>query len=211
MSQGSLIVLSAPSGAGKTTLARRVIERLQQRGQACCFSVSYTTRAPRSGERDGHDYHFVTRQQFDAMVAAGQMLEHAEVFGRCYGTGRAVTEQALARDELVFLDIDWQGAQQIRSNLPDALLSVSVLPPSRELLEQRLRGRGQDSDEAIAERMRQAVGEMSHYHEFDALIINADLERACDELLALCLAQTLKTPRQQQRHQSLLAELLDND
>ena len=211
MSSGGLIVLSAPSGAGKTTLARRVIERLQARGQACRFSVSYTTRDPRPGEQDGQDYHFVDQKCFDEMVAADGMLEHAHVFGRSYGTGRAVSEQALQRGELLFLDIDWQGAQQLRKNMPGQVFSVCILPPSRQVLEQRLRGRGQDSEEVIAGRMQQAVAEMSHYPEFDALIVNDELQRASDELEALCLAQTLRTDRQSARHRAMLAQLLQND
>ncbi len=211
MSQGNLIILCAPSGAGKTTLARRVMARLQQRGMQASFSVSYTTRQPREGEQDGHDYHFVSRPEFDRMVAAGEMLEHAEVFGRCYGTGRARTQQALDTGHWLFLDIDWQGARQVKTYLPDQACSVGILPPSRTALEARLRGRGQDSEAVIAERMAEAVAEMSHYQEFDYLIVNDDLERACDELEVVCRAAALRGASQQQRHAALLAELLDND
>lgn len=211
MTTGSLIILSAPSGAGKTTLARQVIERLQERGQQARFSVSYTTRAPRPAEQDGEDYHFVSREEFQQMVADGQMLEHAEVFGRCYGTGRRVTESALAAGETVFLDIDWQGAQQLRASMPEQAFSVFILPPSREVLLQRLQGRGQDSAEIIQQRMQEAVSEMSHYAEFDALIVNDDLPRAADELFSLCVAQGLGQTRAAQQHQDLLASLLAND
>ena len=209
MSRAGVIVLSAPSGAGKTTLAREVIGRLVARGQDCRFSISYTTRDPRPGEIDGRDYHFVSKTQFEEMVATGQMLEHADVFGRCYGTGRAATEQALQQGQWVFLDIDWQGAQQIRANLPGESLSVCILPPSLKALEQRLRGRGQDSDQVIQQRMQQARAELSHYKEFDALIVNDDLSVASSELEALCLSATLRSDRQAIRHQQLLAELLD--
>lgn len=212
MSQGNLIILCAPSGAGKTTLARRVMARLHQRGHEASFSVSYTTRAPRPGERDGHDYHFVSREVFDQMVAAGEMLEHAEVFGRCYGTGRARTQETLDAGHWLFLDIDWQGARQVKTRLPEiACSSVGILPPSRVELESRLRGRGQDSEETIAERMAEAVAEMSHYEEFDYLIVNDDLERACDELEAVCIASAVRGFTQQQRHAALLADLLDTD
>lgn len=211
MSQGNLIILCAPSGAGKTTLARRVMARLQERGLQASFSVSYTTRQPREGERDGHDYHFVTRPEFDRMVAAGEMLEHAEVFGRCYGTGRARTQQELEAGHWLFLDIDWQGARQVKTHMPEQACSIGILPPSRAALESRLRGRGQDSESVIAERMAEAVAEMSHYEEFDYLIINDDLERAGQELEAVCLAAALRGASQQRRHAILLAELLDND
>lgn len=180
------MVLSAPSGAGKTTLARLVIKRLNQTGQQAGFSVSYTTRAPRPGEVDGRDYHFVSVEQFKAMAEAGQMLEHAEVFGRHYGTGRAATEQAVAAGQIVFLDIDWQGARQLRERWPGTLSSVFILPPSRAALRQRLQGRGQDSAEVIAQRMAQARAEISHFDEFEHLLINDDLEQAEMRLLALC-------------------------
>nr|MBV6630397.1 guanylate kinase [Oceanococcus sp. HetDA_MAG_MS8] len=181
MAQGILLILTAPSGAGKTTLAHRLIERWEQRGRQARFSVSYTTRSPRPGEQDGVDYHFVDDATFENMVQAGDFLEHAGVYGRRYGTGRAATESALRSHDLVILDIDWQGARQVREQWPE-VLSVFIQPPSLEELERRLRGRGQDSDTVIASRMAQAEAELSHAGEFDVRIINADLDQALAEL-----------------------------
>lgn len=181
MTQGTLLILTAPSGSGKTTLAHRLIHLWAQQGRKARFSVSYTTRAPRPGECDGVDYHFVDDATFAAMVESGAFLEHAGVYGRRYGTGRAATESALRDHDLVILDIDWQGARQVRSQWPDAL-SVFIQPPSLIELERRLRSRGQDADEVIASRMAQAQAELSHANEFDVRIINADLEQALAEL-----------------------------
>ena len=206
---GNLIILSAPSGAGKTTLAYRAIERLQRDGIEAGFSVSYTTRAPRPGEHDGRDYHFVSDAEFLRMVDAGEMLEHAEVFGRRYGTGRAATEQALSVGRSLFLDIDWQGAAQIRGTSLPGCVSVFILPPSRAALRQRLTDRAQDDAATIAARMREATAEMSHYSEFDYLIVNQDLDRATDELHAICRAARQQCGLQGQRHRNLLAELLE--
>lgn len=181
MTQGTLLILTAPSGTGKTTLAHRLIQLWEQRGHTARFSVSYTTRAPRPGEKDGVDYHFVDDATFEAMVESGAFLEHAGVYGRRYGTGRTATEKALSGHDLVILDIDWQGARQVRRQWPD-VLSVFIQPPSLTELERRLRSRGQDSDEVVANRMAQAEAELSHADEFDARIINADLEQALAEL-----------------------------
>lgn len=181
---GRLIIISAPSGAGKTSLARALIERLDERGIRTRFSVSYTTRKPRPGERDGIDYHFVDQQTFDRMVSEGQFLEHARVFERCYGTGRRVTEELLGQGIHVFLDIDWQGARQVKAQMPEAL-NVFIQPPSLEELERRLRSRGQDDEAAIALRMEKAKDELSHADEYDRIIINDDFERALTELESL--------------------------
>jgi guanylate kinase len=181
---GRLIVIAAPSGAGKTSLTRALIERLAARGIRGEFSVSYTTRAPRPGERDGVDYHFVTPERFAEMVAQDAFLEHAEVFGRRYGTGRAVTERLLAGGRLVFLDIDWQGARQVRSRRPDTL-GLFIRPPSLAELERRLRARGQDDEATIARRMRAAEEELAHAGEFDHVLVNDDFDRTLDLLEAL--------------------------
>lgn len=200
---GNLFIVSAPSGAGKTSLVRAMMERLGK----VAFSVSHTTRAMRSGEQDGRDYHFVDIPTFEAMIAAGAFLEHARVFDNYYGTARASVEAQLAAGDDVFLDIDWQGARQIRAAWPEAA-SIFVLPPSRAALESRLRGRGQDSDETIARRMRGAVSESAHYDEYDYLIINDDFPSALDELMTIVRAQRLRTRTQAARHADLLAALL---
>ena len=189
--KGSLIVVSAPSGAGKTILTHAAIDRLAAIGHAVTFSVSYTTREPRPGEEDGQDYHFVSMERFEAMIGEEAFLEHAQVFDRRYGTGRKRTLEALADGQDVVLDIDWQGAQQVRAAYPDAVL-IYVLPPSVQVLRDRLAGRGQDSAAVIARRMEAAAAEMSHWHEYDYVIVNDDFETAVDDLIALLRAARLR-------------------
>jgi guanylate kinase len=204
---GALFVVSAPSGGGKTSLTRAVVARLQARGMDAEISVSYTTRAPRSGEQDGVHYHFVDDPTFVGMIGRGEFLEHADVFGRRYGTGRQRTAELLARGCDVILDIDWQGARQVRTTSLDTI-SIFVLPPSLDELERRLRARAQDDEATVQRRMAAAKAEMSHYAEYDHLIVNADFERAAEELLSLFLARRLQRPLQERAHGGLLADLL---
>lgn len=173
-------MIAAPSGAGKTSLVRA----LMNRAPTLRFSISYTTRRQRANEKHGRDYFFVERAEFDRMVANGEFLEHAQVFDNCYGTSRAQVESLLAKGNNVLLEIDWQGAQQVRRALPECR-TVFVLPPSREALEQRLRGRGTDSDEVIARRLRDSIADMSHWREFDYVVVNDDFERATIDLEAI--------------------------
>lgn len=201
---GTLYIVSAPSGAGKTSLVAALLERLP----SVRVSVSHTTRAPRPGEQDGVNYHFVDRDAFAAMQAEGAFLESAEVFGNFYGTSQRWVEQTLAEGYDLILEIDWQGAQQVRRLLPEAR-SIFILPPTQQALRQRLTNRGQDSDEVIERRMREAVSEMSHYVEYDYLVINDDFAQALDDLKAIFRANQLGQPRQQQRHAKLLQALLD--
>lgn len=177
---GLLLILSAPSGAGKTSLYRALLERME----GVVASVSHTTRPPRPGESDGVDYHFVDQAEFDRLVEAGAFLEHARVFDRAYGTSREAVERDRASGRDVVLEIDWQGARQIRERVPDAI-GVFVLPPSREALRERLVGRGQDDEEVIERRMRDAEAEISHYAEYDYVIINDDFEDALASLTAV--------------------------
>jgi guanylate kinase len=186
--RGQLLVISAPSGAGKTTLVRRLMERRPD----LRFSVSHTTRPARRGEREGHDYFFVDRTAFEEMRAAGGFLEHAEVFGYHYGTGREQVEALLAAGHDVLLEIDWQGARQVRANLPECR-SVMILPPSLAELKQRLHGRSTDSEAVIRRRLGEAMGDMSHWQEFDHVIINDDLEQAVDQLQAVAEGRGLPT------------------
>ena len=201
MSRGNLIVLSAPSGAGKTSLVRAL--RAEATGLA--VSVSHTTRAQRPGERHGEAYFFVDHAEFERMIAAEGFLEYARVFDHYYGTARQTVEDALASGQDVLLEIDWQGARVVKSLMPDCV-SVFVLPPSREALELRLRDRGQDPDEIIARRMRDAISEMSHYSEYDFLIVNDVFEEALGALKDIVLTQRLRTSQQSHR----LADLLDS-
>ncbi len=201
---GTLFVVSAPSGAGKTSLVKALLSG----DEHLAVSVSHTTRAMRPGEQDGVDYHFVDPGTFKIMVADGAFLEHAQVFDNYYGTAQASVEQTLAQGLDVVLEIDWQGARQVRERLPEAV-SVFILPPSRQALEQRLRGRGQDSDEIIARRMRDARSESAHFHEYDFLVINDEFDAALAELQAIVTAQRLRLGPQRRRWQGLLSELLD--
>jgi guanylate kinase len=201
--RGKLFVIAAPSGAGKTSLVRALMERRP----ALRFSISYTTRKQRPNERHGHDYFFVDKPEFERMVAAGEFLEHARVFDNCYGTSRAQVEQLLQQGQDVLLEIDWQGAQQIRRALPECR-SIFVLPPSLGALEQRLRGRGTDSDEVIARRLRDSIADLSHWNEFDYIVINDDFTRATEDLQAIVAGQGEHLRRDRAELQGLIARLL---
>jgi guanylate kinase len=184
------LVLAAPSGTGKTTLARALV----QRSEGYCFSLSATTRAPRQGERDGVDYHFVARERFDEMVAAGELAEWAEVHGEAYGTPRSELEKAVEGGEQVVLDIDVQGARQIRRSVPGALL-VFVLPPSVRALVGRLTGRGTESGAQVARRLRTALEELRAVPEFDHVVVNDDLEKCLAEIRGIVRAESRRTAR----------------
>lgn len=191
--RGLLIILSSPSGAGKSTLARRLMDW----DPTLRFSVSATTRAPRPGEADGREYHFRSRAEFERMVDEGEMLEHAEVFGNFYGSPRAPVEQAMAEGRDTLFDIDWQGGQQIRNSvLGKDVVSVFVLPPSIAELERRLRLRAQDSDEVIAGRMAKSEAEISHWAEYDYVLINEDLDRTEADLRTILMAERMRRDRQ---------------
>jgi guanylate kinase len=204
---GTLYIISAPSGAGKSSLVKALLESA---GEGLALSVSHTTRAPRPGELDGREYHFTNVERFQARVAAGDFLEHAQVFDNFYGTSRSAVESQLARGLDVILEIDWQGARAVRLLLPDTV-SIFILPPSRAALAQRLAARGQDDAGVIARRMRDAVSEMSHYDEYDYLVINDVFDQARDELAAIIQAQRLALAPQALRHAGLLASLLAPD
>jgi guanylate kinase len=190
--RGLMLVLSSPSGAGKTTLSRLLLDR----DRAIDLSISVTTRPPRPGEVDGRDYYFIDRARFDAMIARGELLEWAQVFGNGYGTPRAPVEKALAAGRDVLFDIDWQGTQQLREKGRDDLVSVFVLPPSIPDLEQRLRTRAQDSPEVIRSRMAKAAGEMSHWAEYDYVVVNRRVTDAFEDVRAILAAERLKRERQ---------------
>lgn len=200
---GTLYIVSAPSGAGKTSLVKALLDSEPH----IRVSVSHTTRAMRPGEQDGVNYHFVDRASFTAMIERGEFLEHAQVFDNFYGTSQVWVEQTLAEGFDLILEIDWQGAQQVRKLMPQAK-SIFILPPTQEALLQRLTNRGQDSAEIIERRMRDAVGEMSHYVEYDYLVINDDFAHALADLRAVFRANQLLVNAQSQRHAGLLGELL---
>jgi guanylate kinase len=180
MPQGRLYVVAAPSGAGKTSLVKALMER-EPRIQ---FSVSYTTRKPRPNEIPGRDYHFVSAERFKEMIANHEFLEHARVFDNCYGTGVRTVQEALSNGEELLLEIDWQGARQVRARLPEAC-SIFILPPSRHALELRLKGRSTDSDEVIQRRLRDAAEDLGHWTEFDYVVINDRFEQAIEDLQAI--------------------------
>jgi guanylate kinase len=192
--RGLLLVLSSPSGAGKTTITRRLVER----DGNLSVSVSATTRPPRANEVDGQDYYFVSSDRFDRMVREGALLEHATVFGNRYGTPRAPVEAALAAGRDIVSDIDWQGTQQLAQSVRGDLVAVFVLPPSMEALEQRLRRRAQDTDEVVRQRMAKSADEMSHWPEYDYVIVNRDLDldASVDQAQAILTAERLKRERQ---------------
>ena len=191
--RGLLLNLSSPSGAGKSTLARRLMEW----DPSLRFSVSATTRSPRPGEEEGREYYFKAKPEFEAMIAAGEMLEHAEVFGNFYGSPKGPVEAAMQDGRDTLFDIDWQGGQQIRNSaLGRDVVSVFVLPPSIAELDRRLRSRGQDSDEVIAGRMAKSQAETSHWAEYDYVIVNTDIDKAFNELLTILQAERMRRDRQ---------------
>jgi guanylate kinase len=203
MDRGRLYVVSAPSGAGKTSLVKALMEREPR----IRFSVSYTTRKPRPNEIPGRDYHFVTMERFAEMVAHGEFLEHAQVFDNCYGTGVRAVEEALANGEQLLLEIDWQGAAQVRARLPEAR-SIFILPPSRGSLEQRLKARSTDSDAVIQRRLQDAARDIEHWSEFNYVVINDRFEPALEDLLAIVEDRGDRLIAQRPEVVRLAAELL---
>ncbi|MEW6989788.1 guanylate kinase [Colwelliaceae bacterium 6441] len=205
---GNLFILSAPSGAGKSSLISALLK--QDSPRLMQVSVSHTTRSPRPGEVDGEHYHFVTVEQFKHHIAKHEFYEYAEVFENFYGTSETAIDEQLAKGIDVFLDIDWQGAQQVRMKKPD-VTTIFISPPSKQELANRLRSRGQDSEETIASRMAQAQAECSHYQEFDYIIINDDFDQALTDLTTIVNNQRLKRSQQVENHQLLFKDLLAND
>jgi guanylate kinase len=201
--RGTLYIVAAPSGAGKSSLVNAVLAK----EPGIALSISFTSRAPRPGERHAQHYHFVDKAEFERMIAAGDFFEHALVHGDYKGTARQSVEPQLAAGKDVLLEIDWQGARQVRAKMPECI-SVFILPPSRDALETRMRNRGQDSDATIARRLAAAREEMSHYDEFDFVIVNEHFDAAAAELRAIFVAHRLRRIAQAERHAALLDELL---
>jgi guanylate kinase len=202
MAKGNLFVVTAPSGAGKTTL----VAALLAADANVQLSISYTTRQPRVGEVNGKDYHFVDRAEFERMINAGELLEFAEVYGNYYGTSQVWINEVIKNGRDILLEIDWQGAQQVRRLFPDAI-GLFVLPPSLETLENRLRNRGKDSEEVIAKRMAVSRTECSHVDEFDFVIVNEHIDDAVRDIVSVVRAQRLTLARQSTRHTALIASL----
>lgn len=205
MSLGNLYIISAPSGAGKSSLINALLADLPR--SQVQLSISHTTRNPRPGEEHGVHYYFTQHEEFKRLIEQGHFLEWAEVFGNYYGTSLPMIERSLEQGIDVFLDIYWQGARQIRAKVPN-VKTIFILPPSKVELEKRLIGRGQDSAETIAKRMSEAVSEMSHYNEFDYVIVNDDFQVALSELKSILIAERLKQAVQAERYQFLIASLL---
>ena len=203
MSKGTLYIVSAPSGAGKTSLVKALVETTNN----LQLSVSHTTRTARPGEKNGVNYHFVTQDEFIHMLTCNLFLEHAQVFDHYYGTSEQWLAHQLQHGIDIILEIDWQGAQQVRRLKPDCV-SIFILPPSRATLEQRLRNRRQDSEQVIARRMREAVNEISHYVEYDYLVVNDDFDLALQDLQAILHSQRLKQLNHASNLEKLLTELL---
>ncbi len=204
ITKANLFVVSAPSGAGKTSLLKQLISELH----SVQTSISHTTRSKRDGEQNAVDYHFVEMQIFKELIESNAFYEHAEVFGNHYGTSKSSIADQLAKGIDVILEIDWQGARQIKKQLPESR-SIFILPPSKSELESRLKGRGQDNDEIIKGRMSAAIDEMSHYNEYDYLVVNDDFSEAVAEIKAIIIAERQKLPLQQQKHAQLLCNLLE--
>lgn len=206
MNLGHLYILSAPSGAGKSSLINALLSELPR--SEVRLSISHTTRSPRPAEENGVHYYFTDHANFEALIEQGHFLEWAKVFGNYYGTSLPMIEESLKQGIDVFLDIDWQGARQIREKVPN-VKTIFILPPSRPELERRLIGRGQDSIETIQKRMAEAESEMSHYNEFDYVIVNDNFQTAVSELKAILTAERLSCRAQEIRHQTLIAQLLN--
>jgi guanylate kinase len=203
--RGLMLVLSSPSGAGKTTISRRLLadqDNLQ-------LSISCTTRQQRPSEEEGIDYHFVDEATFKRMVEGGEFLEHAKVFGNYYGTPRAPVERALARGEDVLFDIDWQGTQQVKETAGDDLVSVFILPPTKDALEHRLRTRAQDPEDVVRQRMAKASDEMSHYTEYDYIVVNEQVEKSVSRVTSILQAERLRRSRQTGLH-AFVSQLVED-
>ena len=201
--RGTLLNVAPPSGAGKSSIVNACLAR----DPNIALSISFTSRAPRPGERHAQHYHFIAAEEFQRMIDAGDFFEHALVHGDLKGTARQSVEPQLAAGRDVLLEIDWQGARQVRGKVQDAV-GIFILPPSREALEERMRKRGQDSDDTIARRLAAAHEEMSHYHEFDYVIVNETFETAVDEMCAIFTASRLRREAQSLRHAAMIGELL---
>lgn len=208
---GNLFIIAAPSGAGKSSLISALIEKHKashpNQSDAVQLSVSHTTRAPRPGETNGVEYYFVSHDEFKSMIANDAFYEHAEVFGNYYGTSKAAIADKLSSGVDIFLDIDWQGARQVKKQNPDAN-SIFILPPSKDALLTRLINRGQDAHDVIEGRMAQAVSEMSHYNEFDYVILNDQFDEALQQLSSVVEAQRVTIDKQEMRYNTVLSELL---
>lgn len=203
MSHGNLFIISAPSGAGKTSLVKALAEETDN----LLVSISHTTRPMRDSEMDGVNYHFVTEQQFNDMVGQGAFLEHANVFGNLYGTSEVWVREMLAKGKDIILEIDWQGAEQVRRLIPTCI-GIFILPPSKDTLDDRLHGRGQDSEEIITKRLAEAREEISHYASYDYLVINDVFGAAVADIQTIIQASRFRIETQTESHQELLQELL---